>query len=137
MRVKFIPIALLAVLATLAVSCHKERFDKETIMVEELNAVYNVRYSIDGVTYQVTLLGGDAWHDFLNRMLALAEKGHRVSFRLENAPSRVAFTKDVVTYTTSNHDDAYKWAEKMGNEGYEVIIEYDPRTGVYTCTAIN
>ena len=104
-------------LATLAVSCQKESFNKETILVEEQNAVYKVRYSIDGVTYQVTLLGGDAWQDFLNRMLALAESGHRVSFRLENASSQVAFTKDVVTYTTTSHDDAYKWAEKWGMKG--------------------
>ena len=70
-------------------------------------------------------------------MFALAESGHRVGFRLENASSQVAFTKDVVTYTTTNHDDAYKWAEIMGGKGYSVTIEYDPRTGVYTCTAIN
>ena len=137
MKRTIISIALLAALVTLAVSCQKDSFNEETTMVSEQNAVYKVWYSIDGVTHQVTLLGDDAWHDFLNRMFALAESGHRISFRLENAPSRVAFTKDVVTYTTTNHDDAYKWAEKMGNEGYEVIIEYDPRTGVYTCTAIN
>ena len=124
-------------LATLAVSCQKDSFNEETIMVEEQNAVYKVRYSINDVTYHVTLLGDDAWHDFLNRMFALAESGHRVGFRLENVSSQVAFTKDVVTYTTTNHDDAYKWAEIMGGKGYSVTIDYDPRTGIYTCTAIN
>ena len=69
-------------------------------------------------------------------MLALAEEGHRVSFRNENASSQDALTKEVITYTTNDHDDAYTWAEKKLNEGYEVTVEYDRETGKYTCTAI-
>ena len=137
MKRTIISIALLAALVTLAVSCQKDSFNEETTMVSEQNAVYKVWYSIDGVTHQVTLLGDDAWHDFLNRMFALAESGHRVSFRIDNSSSQVASTKDIVTYTTTNHDDAYKWADMMGEKGYTVTIEYNERTGVYTCTAYN
>ena len=105
-------------------------------MVEEQNAVYKVRYSIDGVTYQLTLVGEEAWRAFLNRMLALAEEGHIVSFRNENASSQIAPSKETITYTTSNHDDAYEWAAKMGNLGYNVTIIYDERTGKYICIAV-
>lgn len=136
MRKTLVTIAFLALLGTLAVSCQKESFNNETFMVEEQNAVYKVRYSIDGVTYQLTLVGEEAWRAFLNRMLALAEEGHIVSFRNENASSQIAPSKETITYTTSNHDDAYEWAAKMVNLGYNVTIIYDERTGKYICIAV-
>jgi len=69
-------------------------------------------------------------------MLALAEEGHTVSFRNEETALRGDSSKDVVTYTTTSHDDAYKWADKMSNEGYTVTIRFDNETGIYTCNAI-
>ena len=69
-------------------------------------------------------------------MFALAEEGHEVSFRNEDRASRVLSSKDVVTYTTTNHDDAYAWADKMSDEGYTVTIRFDKETGIYTCNAI-
>jgi len=129
-------IALLAVLGTLAVSCQKENIVEQTSINAEAVQVYKVSYSIDGRYYQLTLIGEESWHDFLTRMFALAEEGHRVSFRNENVSSQEALSKEVVTYTTSDHDDAYTWAEKMSNAGYLVTVEYDRKTGKYTCTAI-
>lgn len=131
-----ITIALLAVLSTLAVSCQKEKdFDLAQIEAEQIT-IYKVSYTIDGTTYHIILRSDDAWHDFLERMVALAEEGHRVSFRNENTSSQVSSSKEIITYTTTNHDDALKWAEKKVNEGYFVTIEFDKRTGIYTCTAI-
>ena len=129
-------IALLSVLGTLAVSCQKENDSFQTPIEAESSTIYKICYSIDGKVYRITLVGDDTWHDFLNRMLALAEEGHRVSFRNENASSQDALTKEVITYTTNDHDDAYTWAEKMSNTGYLVTVEYDRETGKYTCTAI-
>ncbi len=137
MNKNFIKVALLAVLGTLAVSCQKENtLIEEATIVAENGAIYRVSYTIDGVTHQVTLFGDDAWHNFLHSMIALAEEGHKVSFRNENASSQIASSKEVVVYTTSSHDAAYEWADKMVNLGYFVTVEYDPRTGKYTCTAI-
>ena len=136
MRKIFITIALFAVLGTLAVSCQKENIIDETSIVAENNKVYTVCYTVDGVTHHLTLIGEDAWHDFLNRMFALAEDGHEVSFRNEDRASRVLSSKDVVTFTTTNHDDAYAWADKMSDEGYTVTIRFDKETGKYTCYAI-
>ena len=136
MKKIFITIALFAVLGTLAVSCQKENIIDQTVSVEENRQVYRVTYSIDGATYHLTLVGEDTWHVFLHRMIALAEEGHRVTFRNEEASSGIASTKEVVTYSTSSHEAAYKWADEMVLKGYSVTIEYDERTGIYTCTAI-
>lgn len=136
MRKIFITIALFAVLGTLAVSCQKENIIDDTCVVAENGTVYTVSYSVDGATHHITLIGEDAWHDFLNRMFALAEEGHEVSLRNEDRASRVLSSKDVVTYTTTNRDDAYAWADKMSDEGYAVTIRFDKETGIYTCNAI-
>lgn len=69
-------------------------------------------------------------------MFALAEEGHVVSFRNENAASCAVTTKETVTHTTTNKAEAFAWAEKMHDTGYLVTIEYDKEKGVYTCYAI-
>lgn len=136
MRKTFTTIALFAVLGTLAVSCQKENIIDETNIVAENGTVYTVSYAVDGVTHQLTLVGDEAWQAFLNRMLALAEEGHEVSFRNEEAASRVISTKEVVTYTTDNGEDALNWAEKMVDDGYTVTITFDKEKKTYTCYAI-
>ncbi len=136
MRKTLTTIALFALLGTLAVSCQKENIIDETNIVAENGSVYKVSYTVDGVTHQLTLVGDEAWHDFLNRMMALAEEGHEVTFRNEEASSRVVSTKETVTYTTSDHDDAYSWAAKMVDDGYTVTITFDKEKKIYTCYAI-
>ena len=46
-------------------------------------------------------------------------------------------TREVLTFTTSNQKEAEKWCADRAAEGYAVNMEYDKRTGIYTCTAIN
>lgn len=136
MRKTITTVALFAVLGALAVSCQKENIIDETAIVAENGTVYTVSYAVDGVTHQLTLIGDEAWQSFLNRMLALAEEGHEVSFRNEEAVSRTVSTKETVTYTTSSHDDAIKWAGKMLDDGYTVTIRFDKEKKVYNCYAI-
>ena len=126
----------MAVLGTVAVSCQKENIVDETRMAVREGAVYKVSYSVDGVSHSITLIGEDSWRGFLRRMLALAEEGHRISIRNEEAAARVASAKDVVTFVTTNQDEAISWAETMTGNGYTVYIEYDKDSGKYTCTAI-
>ena len=57
---KKISIALLGVLATMAASCQKETFNEGTSIAAENSKVYKIHYSIDGVTYHLTLLGDKA-----------------------------------------------------------------------------
>lgn len=127
--------ACLALLGTVAVGCQKENFSATQIATEENESVYAVSYSIDGENHSVTLVGDAAWTDFLNWMLALSEEGHNVAFRL-NTNRQEAATKEEITYTTSDHDDAYAWAKQKGEEGYTVYISFDDKTGIYTCLAV-
>lgn len=136
MRKTFTTIALVAVLASMAVSCQKENIINQTTIVSESCATYTVQYTIDGVSRTITLVGEDTWHDFLAHMFALAEEGHVVSFRKVASTSNTAATKETVTHTTDSKDEAYAWGEKMIDAGYFVTIRYDKEKGVYTCYAI-
>lgn len=136
MRKTLTTIALVAVLASMAVSCQKENFTDQTTIVSESCATYTVLYTVDDVSHTVSLIGEDTWHDFLDRMFALAEEGHMVSFRkVENSSSTTA-AKETVKHTTTNKDEAYAWADKMSDGGYYVTIAYDKEKEVYTCYAI-
>lgn len=83
MKKTIISVALLAVLTSLAVSCQKEEADitsaTPSAVIIDNAALRTVVYTIDGVSYRLTLLGDEAWHDFLSRMFALAEEGHTVT----------------------------------------------------------
>ena len=43
--------------------------------------------------------------------------------------------REIVTFTTHNQHEAQTWAQNMQKNGYEVNVEFNPRTGIYTCTA--
>ena len=136
MRRTITTITLIAVLGTVAVSCQKETFTEETTLAVRNNHVYMMGYSIDGVTHRVTLHGDNALDEFLRRMVALAEEGHEVSFRNEEAASQSVSSKETITYTTSNYDYAVNWSKEKTDEGYTVTITYDKETQIYTCTAV-
>lgn len=139
MKKNIITVALFAVLTSLAVSCQKEETNIATAtspaVIADNDTVRSVVYTIDGVSHRLTLLGDEAWHDFLSRLFALAEEGHSVTFFNEEAASRVIPSKEVLTHTTTNKAEAYQWAEHKGNEGYTVTIVFDEKTGIYTCYA--
>lgn len=136
MRKTFTTIALIAVFASMAVSCQKENIINQPAIVSESCATYTVQYTIDGVSRTVTLIGEDTWHDFLSHMFALAEEGHVVSFRKVASTSNTVATKETVTHSTTSKDEAFAWADKMHDAGYAVTIRYDKEKGVYTCYAI-
>ena len=69
-------------------------------------------------------------------MFALAEEGYSVSFRDIESTNVVRCTKEIVTYTSRNKNEAIAWADAMEKDGYEVHISFDSTTGVYTCTAV-
>jgi hypothetical protein len=133
MKKTFRTIALFAVLSLAATSCQKENVSNPA---ESVNPVTMriVTYNVDGVTTQVTLLGDEAWQDFLDWMFALAEEGHRVSFYQGTSQERVA-AKEKLTFSTSSHQEAQNWAKEKMQQGYNVTVTFDDRTGIYTCTA--
>ena len=133
MKKVFRTVALIALMGLTATGCQKES------MVEQQNSIADISfksvyYTIDGMTTQASFVSEESWNEFLDWLVTLSEEGHRVSFRSANQERSVK--KDVVTYTTKSHDEAVAWADQMVKAGYEVFIEHDPTTGVYTCTAI-
>ena len=44
--------------------------------------------------------------------------------------------REIVTYTTQDWNDAKTWAITMEKKGYNVRIDFDEHTGIYTCTAV-
>ena len=128
--------ALLAVLSVAAVSCQKENLVPSTPaeVITDNQAVYIYQYEVNGIRSRITLRGEAERADFINRMLALAQEGNTVSFFDETQYTQ-NFTKEDVTYTTKDKEDALNWASSMLDLGYAVTIEYDKNKGIYNCTA--
>ena len=123
--------ALMAVLGLAVTSCTKEN------LVEEMNVVamtHSVVYIVDGRQYYDNPKTEEEWSVFLDRMIALAEEGHSVQFWRNDV--QTSSTKEKVTYTTNNYEDAKAWCKQKINEGYNVTMSYDQATGVYTCIAV-
>ena len=125
--------ALIALMGLMATGCQKEEVVEPQSTVADITYM-TVSYTVDGVETNVSFIDEAAWHQFLDWMFALAEEGHRVSFRNANQERRA--TKETVTSVTTDAGDAQTWAIKMMHEGYEVTITYNDKTHEYTCIAI-
>lgn len=122
-------IALCGVLGLTATSCQKENLVEEnTNIVAQANTVRNVVYTVDGIEHSITLIGDDSWNKFLQRMFALAEEGHRVTFHNEDNTANVAMAKEIVTFSTKDKKKAEAWCAEMVEAGYEVSVYFDPDT---------
>lgn len=125
--------AVLVLLGLAAAGCTKEDVVDNTYVVATVTQ--SASYTVDGIQYYSNPRNDDEWSAFLDRMVALAEEGHVVQF-WRNGIQRGDATKEVITYTTTDADDAKKWMKKKKDEGYIVTVQYDQQTGVYTCIAI-
>ena len=130
-------VALLAVLSVAAVGCQKETIAVPQTGVESSETVYTVRYVINDVTHTETLIGEQAWADFLQRMMALAEEGYRITMSRSANSALYSDSKEVVTYTTKDKKKALAWINEMMEAGYMVTFSFNPQTGEYTCIAYN
>lgn len=136
MRINFKFTVILALFSITAVSCQKETIVKPNTQVQQSLSTRNITYSIDGITTNTNIEGEQNWHDFIEWLLGLAEKGHRVSFRSYDYEAGVSSSKDVQQYKTNDKAKANAWANDMLDRGYEVTIEFDSSTGTYICTAV-
>ncbi len=132
MKNVIITLAALALLATTAISCQKETDDSSVVPIT--CSKHNVIYHIDGATHYAYIHSETEWHAFMERMFALARQGHRITVSRTTTARQVA-TKETVTYKTSDHEDAKRWAKDMIAEGYEVDITYDEVNCIYIVTA--
>ena len=136
MNTKFYSVALLAVLSLAAAGCQKENIDEVPTQVTSLeNQATVMYYYVDGVLNIKYLQDETEYRNFIYEMLTLSEQGHTVAFYKDSDNNRPNCTKDVVHYSTTNKDDAYKWANKMIEDGYRVQVTFDEETGKYNCIA--
>ncbi|MBR2959370.1 MAG: hypothetical protein IKC19_07075 [Bacteroidales bacterium] len=129
-------VAIFAMLSMVAVGCHKES-EMELCPVSSIGMqgdVVLLSYSVDGTNCVTAIYGSSAYRDFIYQLLALAEQGHEVSFAFVSETGQ-AVVKDVVTYSTTDKDAAFAWADKMIADGYSVTVSYDAVNGVYNCLA--
>lgn len=126
-------LAIFMALCMVAASCQKEEY-LSPIPVEQETTANIVNYTVDGKTFQAPINSDQDWSEFLYRMLALAEEGHTVT--ISSRISATSLTKEIVTYTTTSKPDAYDWADNMTAQGYDVTVNFDNNTGIYTCTAV-
>ncbi len=135
MKKKTITIALFAVLGTMAVSCQKETINELSPIVSHSATAYTVTYYVDGVRVQTSVNSDEELSLLLNQLAALAREGHRVTVHKGNTATQ-SVTKEKVTFTTNNKDEAVAWCNAMILDGYAVEMYFDEETGQYICVAI-
>ena len=137
MKKVFRTVVLFTTFALLATGCQKEEAEMITReqAITEVNSVYVVHYTIDGVQHCKRLHGEWNHADFIYSLFTMAEEGHSVSFYEESRVSQ-SLSKETVTYTTSDKVEAYNWAYAMELQGYMVSVSYNPDTNTFTCIAI-
>ena len=135
MKTSIKSVALFVAFSLAAAGCQKETIVDNNVVTGEVSSMQTVTYMINGEISSLVIQNDEEWMAFLNWMVALAEEGKQVRFFRGNVEER-GLKKEVVTYTTKSHDDAVAWANEMSNAGYEVSIDFDEKTGVYTCIAM-
>ena len=135
MKKRLVSVALLAVLSIMAVSCQKETVAEPQSKNAELGTVYTVHYTINGITH-TEILGSDAEYDaLLMRLLALVRMGYEVEIVNGNGPASATLALEVITFSTTNEQEAIAWVKQKTLEGYRVHVSFDQTTGVYNCIA--
>lgn len=129
-------VAFFIILCMAAVSCQKENISNPISINAEITSSQNVSYMIDGTTYQIILHNQAEWDAFIQRMLALARNGHSIVLSNGESVATVSSTKEIVTFTTDDENEANAWATEMIKDGYSVTITFDKKTGIYTCIAV-
>ena len=122
-----------AAISLFAVSCQKESFVEPVALEQQSSMQYSNHYTVDGVTCSIRIENEDEWSAFVMQALTLAEEGHVVTFSKYNVNTDAS--KEVVTYSTADKQDAYNWAANMTSQGYTVTVVFDNNTGLFNCTA--
>lgn len=137
MRKQFIPVALFAVLATMAVSCQKENvidFAPETT-ISEAGTMYTVQYAVNGVLHSITISNDSEWDAFMQTVFAFSREGYEIRIMDENRPANAFSAKETLVYTTTSESKASAWTKDKVYNGYQVTVVYNEKTGEYTCIA--
>lgn len=135
MNKRLLPIALIAVLGTIATSCQKETVPNPQSTITENCTVYNVQYAVNGVLHTSTLYGEDEYIAFIRRLMSLAREGYYVCVS-NNIITESVLTKEKLEFTTNSEKEAIHWITERAKEGYTVYMSFDKETGIYSCSAV-
>lgn len=133
MKYSYKTIALFLGLGLVAASCQKENVVVESVSAEENQSYINARYTVDGVSMQISFSDEGSWQAFLHWLFALVEEGHSVIFEKDGL--EYGIVKETVTFVTGSKTEAESWADKMVLDGYRVYVDFDEKTKTYTCVA--
>ena len=136
MKCKTFYVAVLATLGLMATGCQKDSMNDLSNRPTEGVSMNIVEYTVGGEVHREVIRSEEEYNALMLRLMALAREGYEVIVWNGNSVRQGNATKDVVVYTTTSESDAVKWAHNMMDNGYEVTISYNNKTGVYTCTAI-
>lgn len=135
MNKRIIPIAMLAVLGTMATSCQKEIITNPQSSITEISETYTVQYAVNGVLHTSTLYSEDEYIAFIRGLMSMAREGYSVCVS-NNVIADSGFTKEKLEFSTTSEDEAIHWLTEKAKDGYTVYMSYDKETGMYNCTAV-
>ena len=135
MNKRILPIALIAVLGTMATSCQKETITNPQSSITENCTVYTVQYAVNGVLHTSTLHGEDEYIAFIRGLMSLAREGYNVCVS-NNKITESVLTKEKLEFTTNSEEEAVHWITERAKEGYTVYMSFDKETGIYSCSAV-
>ncbi len=128
--------AAFALLGITLAGCQKEEQlpMQQNSQTETVSIVYEVSYSINGTYHHQRVNGEQNLRDLMQQLMALGNNGYSIHIRNASVTSEVFHTKEKVTFTTRNEEEAINWSIKMISNGYNVeITEQD---GVFVCVAV-
>ena len=126
-------IKLMLVLGVLSTGCTKENVTDGTEVVMTTNSVTCI---VNGQQYYANPQTDEEWSAFFDRMFALVEEGYSVRFWRNDTRVQTASTKEIVTFSTPDQNEAEAWCKQKMNEGYVVSMIFNQKTGEYDCIAV-
>jgi hypothetical protein len=130
-------LAVLAVIVSMTnVACNKEKVTEMERIEHQLHENQVFYYIVDSECHRIALVNDADWDAFLERMLALVKEGHKVCFGRNVTRQIISFSKEKITFVTTDFNKIKKWAKEKVEEGYEVEITYNEQTGEYTGIAV-
>lgn len=129
-------ITLIVLMGMLATGCTKDTFVEANTSATEVSGTYNLTYSINGTVHNVSFRTEGEYKAFLQYLMRLARENGEVRLTSRGSFTGLTLTKEKLTFTTKSIEEASAWAAEKLELGYDVTVEYNEETGIYTCIAI-
>ena len=134
MKLTIRTVAAFALLSVTLTGCQKEeQLPMQQMQLETAVSVYSVCYDVDGTIYRQAVVGEHALLDLMHYLTSLANEGYTIHVWNTESQNSGYATKETVTFTTRDRNEADEWSAMMVLDGYSVTMYY--KNGEYTCIA--